>query len=190
MRLAPSEPMRVAIKFWLDCLQVVTVILGIITASVTFISYRDGQVRYAAEQVAHAKAQEQQSNAHLATTRLELERPYEERKLELYLEAARVLAHLAATPDVDRERTEARFWELYWGELAFVESRVEDKQIPVPVEKLMVNFCRVYFEPDRCTADSGGVAKARKTPTEKAAIELARRASEEIRGRWEKIGQQ
>ncbi len=195
MRLTPREPTQVAIKFWLDCLQVVTVILGIITASVTFISYRDAQVRYAAEQAARAKTQEQQSMAQLDATRRELERPYEDKKLELYLDAARVLAHLAATPDVDRELTEARFWELYWGELAFVESLTKNERTKDErsVERLMVNFCHVYFEPNRCTAEGGGasgVEKTRRTPTEKAAIEMARRASQEIRDRWEKIGRQ
>jgi hypothetical protein len=38
-------------------------------------------------------------------------------------ETARVLAHLGSTPDVEKEKDEAQFWELYYGELPFVESK-------------------------------------------------------------------
>jgi hypothetical protein len=52
----------------------------------------------------------------------------------VYLDAARVLAHLAATPDVDREKTEARFWELYWGSLPSLnlEPRIRMVTCPPP----------------------------------------------------------
>ena len=46
--------------------------------------------------------------------RRELSRPYAEKQLDLYLDAARVKARLAATdPDSPgRKEAEARFWEL------------------------------------------------------------------------------
>ena len=187
MKLAPDPKTRSAIRFWLDCLQVVTVIGGVITVVVTFRSYKD-------EQTARATAQERHAAETLAATKRELERPYEEKKLALYLDAAQVLAHLAATPDVDKEKTEARFWELYWGELAFVESRTKNPigDEPASVEQLMVQFCHVYFQTDpwKCTAAPGpsGTQKRSPTDTDNAAIAMARQASSEIRQRWENIG--
>jgi hypothetical protein len=38
--VAPDPKTRSAIRFWLDCLQAVTVIGGVITAVVTFRSYK------------------------------------------------------------------------------------------------------------------------------------------------------
>jgi hypothetical protein len=121
--------------------------------------------------------QENQKNA----TQRELRRPYDEKQLALYLEASRIVAHLAAMPDVEREKHEIRFWELYWGELAFVESRVQDAassagQSPT-VEQLMVEFCERHFGRDRCHAASSGSSVP-------AAINLSRQASDEIRVRW------
>ena len=132
MKLAPDPETRSAIKFWLDCLQVATVIGGIITAVVTFKNYKDEQTVRATEQAERAKAQEQHTKETLATTKRELEAPYQEKKLAVYLDAARVLAHLAATPDLDKEKTEARFWELYWGELAFVEFEPRIRMVTCP----------------------------------------------------------
>ena len=128
---APTKTNREAIRFWLDCLQIFTVVVGIFAVADTFYRYTQDQ------------------KAQVAAIKRELERPYLEKKLALYLDAARVLAHLANSPDVDRATTEARFWELYWGELAFVESRTEDekenKDVGKSVESLMVNFCREFF---------------------------------------------
>jgi hypothetical protein len=192
MKLAPDEETREAIKFWLDCLQIVTVIVAIVTAYITFHNYTSEQGARATEQADRARAQEQHAKEQLAATKLELARPYEEKKLALYLDAARVLAHLAASPDVDKEKTEARFWELYWGELAFVESEFKDEasgQNKPSVERLMVEFCHTYFSPEKCTAQGGpgGAQKSQRTPIEAAAIEMAHQASREIRDRAEHI---
>jgi hypothetical protein len=193
MAWAPKEETRVAIKFWLDCLQVVTVIVGVVTAAVTFLNYSKEQQSQAAEEGRRVAEQNKHAKEQLDAVRRELERPYQERKLSLYLDAARVLAHLASSPHNNKEATEARFWELYWGELAFVESRTEGEKNngPLSVEHLMVQFCHEYFDPSRCTkggSPSAGSTKVRSTPTEAAAINMARQASEEIRDRWENIG--
>jgi hypothetical protein len=178
---APSEQNRTAVKFWLDFLQVVTVIAGVSTAVATFVFHSIDQRTRAADL-------ERNSREQLTNVRRELQRPYEEKKLNLYLDAARVLAHLATSPSVDKENTEARFWELYWGELAFVESRTEDEKSRSnpSVERLMVQFCHQYFGAERCTTGGGssGSAKDSRTPTERAAIEMARGASQEIRAQW------
>jgi hypothetical protein len=191
---APDEQTRGAVKFWLDCLQVLTVIGGVITASVTIVGYVNEQQARAIEQEERAEAQEQRAKDQLAAAKRELQRPYEEKKLDLYLDAARVLAHLATSPGVDTERTETRFWELYWGELAFVESTAADEDTGGPrpsVERLMVAFCQQYFGDERCS-DQAGAAGAAPPKTarqgKRQAIEMARQASKEIRDRWERLG--
>jgi hypothetical protein len=170
---APTKANREAIRFWLDCLQIVTVVAGVVAVGGTFYS------NSMAEQ-ARLNEQAQRDTEQLAAIKRELERPYQEKKLALYLDAARVLAHLAASPNVEKESTEARFWELYWGELAFVESRTIDeaKDGPPSVEKLMVQFCKQYFK-ERCD----------KSESQAAAIKMATQASKEVRDLWEKIGQ-
>jgi hypothetical protein len=199
MAWAPERETRAAIKFWLECLQVVTVVLGVITAAVTVFGY-------VSQREAAAKADADK----LATVKRELRQPYEVKKLELYLEAARVVAHLAATPREEWGDQEARFWQLYWGELAFVESTKAAEGLktadgstgPEPsIESLMVDFCKHTF-PGRCsTNDRFLVAQLVAAKSEDqiqsilsaqdmlaAAIKLARQASQEIRDDWEKIG--
>jgi hypothetical protein len=229
MKWAPGREVRNEIKFWLDCLQVVTVAGAVLAAFITWSTYRDQQARQASEQrqrieaIARdqeAKAQaradledqrhrEQQQRAieqenrgkeQLAAMKRELQRPYQEKKLALYLDAARVVAHLSSSPDVNKEATEARFWELYWGELAFVESR-SDQERPggtPSVERLMVEFCHQYFTPIRCVKGASlgpdnsdplaGAVKTKSAPGETGALELARNASKEIRDEWERLG--
>src|ERR1700760_1499221 len=95
----PSPERQKLVKFWIDCAQGMTVVLAIVAAAFTYWSYND-------------------------TRRREARKPYEEKKLALYLDAARIAAHLTAAPDgPDKVQTEERFWELYWGELAFVETK-------------------------------------------------------------------
>ena len=222
---APKEETRIAIKFWLDCLQVVAVAGGVVAAVIAWSNYKaeiektrleqdnKAQARLDLEEQRHreqeqrAKDQEQRaieqekrSKEQLEATKRELQRPYQEKKLNLYLDASRVLAHLAAAPDVDKDATEARFWELYWGELAFVESTVSDEERGGPkpsVERLMVLFCHQYFTPQRCVKggsggpgpnSASGIIKLTGAPGEVEAIDLARHASKEIRDEWEKLG--
>jgi hypothetical protein len=189
MTWAPSEPTRIAVKFWLDCLQIVTIVVGVSAVGLTAIKYREEQRQAARQQNERAKEQAERSREQIASIRRELRRPYEERKLALYLEASRVLAHLAASPDVESEKYEARFWELYWGELAFVESTTADeaKGGPQPsVEKLMVEFCHQRFQ-GRCSKGDLASRGDTKQPVAiaAAAIDLARQASLEIRADWD-----
>lgn len=114
----------------------------------------------------------------------ELQRPYYDKQLDLYLEAARVAAHLAASPPTDpvaKEELVARFWELYWGQLAFVESRGGSAQSTTgtPVEALMVRVCESYV-----SADDPAKCHAAENQALTAAINLAHQASDEIRSRW------
>jgi hypothetical protein len=61
---------------------------------------------------------------HAVTAKRELQRPFYEKQLTLYLEASKVAAQLAYLKEHNKEdqAIEARFWQLYWGELALVES--------------------------------------------------------------------
>ena len=75
---------------------------------------------------------EAQKDSHLSAM-VEAAKPFLSLQLALYKEAVGVtakIATLAAGPEQDRNIQ--RFWELYWGELAFVESK--------EVESAMVNF--------------------------------------------------
>jgi hypothetical protein len=85
--------------------------------------------------------QESERNKQAETRRIEATRPYLERQLKLYTEATRVASRIATADydsshdapddfsinDVSDETVSinplARFWELYWGELALVEDR-------------------------------------------------------------------
>ena len=73
--------------------------------------------------------------------RIEATRPFLEKQLDLYAEAARVCVRIASAHD--GAGAVARFWELYWGELALVENR--------EVEAKMVRFGQAlqYMPEDR-----------------------------------------
>jgi type II secretory pathway pseudopilin PulG len=188
---APNESNRTAIKFWLDCLQVLTIIAGVASAVGTFIYHSIDERNRAVEQAnraqEHAREQAKQEQEHMKNARMELQRPYLEKQLNLYLDTARVLAHLASSPSVDKEKTEARFWELYWGELAFVESLTKDEKTggPVSVERLMVRFCRTYFSNDQCASSNNPPQSPPGSVN--AAIEMSRGASKEVHDQWDHL---
>jgi hypothetical protein len=73
------------------------------------------------QQLAQAKGE---ADRLAASRKIEATKPFLERQLKLYTEAAQTAATLSTTADT-RERAKAtrRFWELYWGELALVENR-------------------------------------------------------------------
>ena len=58
------------------------------------------------------------------TRRVEATKPFLERQLSLYKEATQVAAVMATSDDREElKKATARFWRLYWGELALVEDR-------------------------------------------------------------------
>lgn len=60
----------------------------------------------------------------LANARREYQRAFFDKQLALYMEAAQTTSVLASSTDqAVRKKAEARFWELYWGQLALVEDR-------------------------------------------------------------------
>jgi hypothetical protein len=116
----------------------------------------------------------QNSREQQEAIRRELRKPYDEKQLSLYLEAARVLAHLSVSPDVQRAENEARFWELYWGELPFVEDKT--------VRTKMAAFCFATFGENRC-GEKPDVKVSENAPIN-AAIDMSRTAGCLIRARW------
>lgn len=106
----------------------------------------------------------------------QLQAPYDEKQLSLYLEAARVAADLAKLPNgTHRDKSVRRFWQLYWGELAFVESRAGLKD-ENSIESRMVKLCNAVFGKDNCKAEPKSLAGC--------AINLSHAASDEIQSRW------
>jgi hypothetical protein len=153
----PTKQAREHLEFIFKVIQAVVVVVGVIWAAYTF-----SDTRYR-----------------------ELSKPYEEKKLEFYTEAGRVLAHLSSLPrrsdgvDSDRTTTELRFWELYWGQLPFVES--------AEVVKHMVSFCKGYFryvEYSPCTPDKRSTDEG--LALQDTAKKLAEQACKEIRGVWDR----
>jgi hypothetical protein len=146
-----SKEIQETVKFLADIIQTLFIVLGGGWAVYTFATQQEADIK---------------------ATQRELARPYYEKQLSLYLDASRVVAHLAKQPTGrEKEELEARFWELYWGELAFVESN--------DIELLMVSFCKEYFKGSpECQSNSAS------TELPGSAISIAQRASEEIRNRW------
>ena len=68
--------------------------------------------------------QREQADQRIAETRrVEATKPFLERQLRLYTEAAQVAARIATSRDQSAtDEAVERFWQLYWGELALVEN--------------------------------------------------------------------
>lgn len=107
------------------------------------------------------------------SARRELERPLYEKKLALYAEASGIAARLLMDPQKIDDATRNRFWDLYWGELAMVESRAGNSDLnSAPIESLMVAVCGQVFDKG-CHDDN-----ARK------ALTLAHQAGDELQEEW------
>jgi hypothetical protein len=96
-----------------------------------------------------------------------------------------VVARLAATPVgvAGMTDSEAKFWELYWGELAFFESS--------EIKTLMEEFCTLAFSEARCSGQPTSSSNATLTNSAQTraamnlkAIAIAQRASQEIKKDW------
>jgi hypothetical protein len=127
----------------------------------------------------------------------ELRKPYDEKQLNFYTDAARVAAHLAIVEEakLKTDPNYLQFWELYWGELPFVES--------AEVRARMQVFCHIRFESSNdlllCGTSSdkikGRVAalknnlndQDRKSGTAplNAAIAISEKTKCEVKERWE-----
>jgi hypothetical protein len=100
----------------------------------------------------------------------ELRKPFDEKQLVLYAEAGRVIAHLSMAPNVDKDKTEAEFWELFWGQLPLIESP--------EVTRLMEQFCTIAF------GSRIECSKAEHNEMVESAKQVATAAKAEIQQRW------
>jgi hypothetical protein len=150
----PSKETREVIKLWVDCAQLLTILATIGGIALTFYLSQDTRAR-------------------------ELRKPYEEKQLNLYLEAAKIAARMGKDVGDNRpidQTVKDRFWELYWGELPFVESP--------EVRALMENICRVHFPPLTKDQPCGFPEKKSTDDRIRAAMDLALCASKQIKARW------
>lgn len=118
--------------------EILKVLIAVVGASATFCW---GVWTWRTARRDQLQALREQSERQAEARRIEATRPFLEKQLELYAEAARVCARIASAHDHDT--AVARFWELYWGELALVENR--------EVEARMVHFGQAlqYMPEDR-----------------------------------------
>ena len=116
MRKSPEEAqeMEAALKVVQACLPVLTVVVGALWALYTYLDHQKEVTREAARQ------EKQQTTARL----LEAQRPFLEKQLALYFEAAQVAGKLVTLKpgNAEWDNNENRFWQLYWSELSMVES--------------------------------------------------------------------
>jgi hypothetical protein len=103
---------------WLKLVQawlpVLTVVVGALWGLYTYIDHQKEVASAARDQ------QRQQTAARL----LEAQRPFLEKQLALYFDAAQVAGKLTTLKpgNADWDNNENRFWQLYWSELSLVES--------------------------------------------------------------------
>jgi hypothetical protein len=98
------------IQAWLP---VLTVVVGALWGLYTFIDHQKEVAREA----------DRQQSQQAATRLLEAQKPFLEKQLALYFEAAQVVGKLVTLKPGDTEwgNNENRFWQLYWSELSMVE---------------------------------------------------------------------
>jgi hypothetical protein len=107
-----TQSMLGIVQGWLP---VLTVVVGAMWALYTYIDHQKEIEREAARQAAKEAV----------TRKLEVQKPFLEKQLALYFEAAQVTGRLATRKPGDKvwEDNEDRFWQLYWSELSMVETR-------------------------------------------------------------------
>ncbi|HEX5171977.1 MAG TPA: hypothetical protein VFW11_22515 [Cyclobacteriaceae bacterium] len=129
-----------------------------------------GIIQFKQNATADRTARNGQYNMTLAQAQREAKKPFYERQFSLYLEAADVTSRIAnPINEDDRGKAVARFWQLYWGQLAVVES--------AEVATAMVHFKEV-LENDALTGD------ARRTELSLKAYELAHQCRDSFIDSW------
>jgi hypothetical protein len=107
-------------------------IVPLLIAALTFAW---GVYQYFRSEEARHEQLRGEREAEAVRRRIEATRPFLERQLQLYTDATRSAAIIATAPGgEDVRKANARFRELFWGELALVEDR--------SVEAAMVGFQR------------------------------------------------
>jgi hypothetical protein len=147
------------VQAWLP---VLTVVAGGLWGLFTYIDHQ--------KEVQRQSTAESERNA--ATRRIEAQKPFLEKQLALYFEAAQVAGKLV-TLDVkssDWQSAEQRFWALYWSELSMVEHKI--------VEQMMVQFGTAL------KAYKSEQSSATKSAIDSAALDLAHAIRAGIEEAW------
>lgn len=139
---------------------VITPIIAIITVMVGIYQYTDGQQKSIEKEYQLKKLERQEKML--------------EAKTALYKETRQILSFLSTHDDFDSQifkSKKERFWELYWGDLAAVES--------IDVERLMVRFGN-YIEQLEKQAGNENVASL-QNEMQQISLELSRLTEEELK---------
>jgi hypothetical protein len=164
-----SEPKRSSsvLDFLLKYGPVVVVVVGAAWTAFTWYTQRSDQA---------LREEGRQAEASRVAVR-ESQKPFLERQLAFYFEAAKATGTLSTRGLQDQEWASARkrFWELYWGELGVVESR--------QVASGMVAFGNTLKELEKCVDDRKTCDDLQR-PLTGASIVLAHSIRESIEAGW------
>ena len=117
------------------------------------------------------ESREDQNKQLIAEAQREAKKPFYEQQLTLYLEATNVTARIAAPRDEqDKQAAIVRFWQLYWGPLALVESE--------QVAQAMIDF-RTILE------DTALSEEQRKVKLRNQTISLAKQCRNSLQESWD-----
>ncbi|UEM09147.1 hypothetical protein J4G43_030920 [Bradyrhizobium barranii subsp. barranii] len=146
---------------------VAVVVVGAAWAAFTWIAQRSDQA---------GREETRQAEAARVAIR-ESQKPFLEKQLAFYFEAAKATAALSTRDPKDQEWASARkrFWELYWGELGVVESP--------QIASGMVAFGQTLRELEKCV-DDGKTCDGLQRPLTGASLALAHSIRESIEAGW------
>jgi len=114
--------------------------LKVLTVLGAIASFLWGVYQWREKSAQDLEARKHESARQVETRRIEATKPFLERQLALYAEATRVAAQVATQGQSDAgKKALARFWELYWGELALVENRSVEAAMKRMGDALRVN---------------------------------------------------
>lgn len=107
----------------------------------------------------------------LAEAQREAKKPFYERQLALYLEATDVTSRISdPSSEEDKRAATARFWQMYWGQLALVESQ--------EVESAMVAFQSVLV-------DTALTDQERAESLRRKSLDLAHKCRDSLKESWD-----
>jgi hypothetical protein len=147
--MAEANPSR--LETYAKLTQVVSVVIGVVISVVTigFTLHKEADTRRIEAQ---KLADQREAEAHART--IEAIKPFLQLRQTYYLEAIKAAAVLASPLDHTREQigqAKRRFWELYWAELALVDTQnvastmkgvgdVADLRKPTPLQEATADF--------------------------------------------------
>lgn len=155
-----SQTITGIVQAWLP---VLTVVGGALWGLYTYLDHQKGAQRDAARQ----------SEQEATTRRIEAQKPFLEKQLALYFEAAQVAGKLTTLKPAEDgwDANERRFWQLYWSELSMVESAA--------VEAAMVRLRTALDNYKRTPGDSALIEAL-----DEAVYELAHAIRASIESAW------